>query len=158
DKWAVSVRLWYDTNSAQTAAFQAIKKVFPKEADKLQEANVKGLEVAEFEFAVTDPGVRKGEWKVTNKPGTAMSYTLSIPADTEKEADAIKEWLKSSSAEIKCKYTYGTWKVQQNARTVTLELLQMTDLQAKLDGIPKKDKGMVYVHRDALRQLAERIS
>jgi hypothetical protein len=152
--WGVSVRFWFDNTAARAAAFKAIKAGYPVEAVRIQGANVGCIPISDVKITVVHP---KG--KVTTdpyNPGADTSYTLTIPARTQQDADAIEAWLRSPQGVVKCEYKYGARNLKENVRTVTLDLLQNTSLQTKLDGLPK-DNGMVYVHRDALRQLAEEI-
>jgi hypothetical protein len=155
DGWVVSVTLWFDNRLARAAAFNAIKVAFPDDASKLQETNVGSMAVSQVTFIVDHP---RGKLRTEPfNPGANPSYVLSIPAKTKADAEIIEAWLLSPQAKIRCEYTYGTRKLTENSRVVTMKHLRDTELRRTLDGLPKDVKGMVYVHRDAFQKLVEKV-
>jgi hypothetical protein len=155
DGWVVSVAIWFDNRLVRAAAFKATKVAFPAEASELQEPNVGSVAVSQVTFTVDHP---KGKLKTEPfDPGPTPSYVLSIPAKTEADAKIVEAWLRSPQAKIRYEYKFGTRKLTENSRVVTLKHLRGTKLRRTLDGLPKDDKGMVYVHRDAFQKLVENV-
>jgi hypothetical protein len=154
-RWEVSIRIWFDNSNAHTAAIEAVQRSYPDEAARIQPTSVGRIAISDLRFSMELP---TGAWQSSSfNPGDVTSRTISVPAATESDATAIEGWLNSGNAVLRISYTFGTRALQENATIVTMQNLRNTTVHQRLDGLPK-DNGLVYVHRDQLANLCDRIS
>jgi hypothetical protein len=154
NQFKVSVRIWLDNPKARELARKAVMRGYPQNAQEIQDDAARALDISEMQFSASHP---KGNWKSEPfNPGTAQSHTVSIPAKSGADADAIVDWLRVPDPTIRVQYKYGTRKITENSAFVMMKHLKGTNLYMKLDGLPKDD-GKVYVHRDQLGNLCENI-
>ncbi|HEV3301862.1 MAG TPA: hypothetical protein VG055_19565 [Planctomycetaceae bacterium] len=156
--WNVSFSFAFGTPDANNRAYQKLLAVHPAAAQTLLN-NVAHFRVDSIDVSFRNaipPGLGTLQTTTLN-PGAAPTVTVVCTAPSEATSKQLEAWLKSVNSVLHCKYKYGTKKKAENKQAIKFNMLRTSHLFAALDGIPERDHGNVYIHRNDLRKLTENI-
>ena len=129
--WAVSMLFWFDNTRAPGRPHSTPSGLGTQFIRRPQAPTSQRRQHPDLGLAIHCPPPQGQADDRPVNPGADTSWTLTIPAETERGVNAIEAWLRGPQAEIKCEYKYGTRNLKENSRTVRMNHLQGTRLEAE---------------------------
>jgi hypothetical protein len=156
-RWRTSLTVFLDAAEARQAAYVALTGTYPKEAPEIQPASVFVLPIREVSVRIPDlANIYPQSHMVDSSfdfPTPATEFTIVIESPDESTARAVEKDL--SSVTIEYEFSFSARKSQQNWIKFTLKDLKSSKLFIELSGVGSSS---IYVHRDDLRKLVDRIT